>query len=176
MDLLGTKWRIIEYRTAPLTSNLSTKFRVEHKILNIFWCRAVAEKEYDAYGDLSFYYDYDTLEKAILALIEKIGKTKFEKIHNTDKLEIKQLPPIEFKNVIYEVSDADGKNYYIYEGFFDSKIIFFRTNTVYGPSNNLKELIMKCKISGKAISNINDVVEKTESNSEFVKRSFFLID
>lgn len=34
---------------------------------------------------------------------------------------------------------------------------------------------MKCEVSGKTISNINDVVEKTESNSEFVKRSFFII-
>lgn len=174
MDLLGTKWRIVEYRASPLTSNLSTKFRVEHKILNIFWCRAVAEREYDAYGDFSFYYDYDTLEKAIFALVEKIGKTKFEKIQNTDRLEIKQLPPIEFKTVIYEVSDANGKNYYIYEGFFESKTIFVKTKTVYGPSNSIKELIMKCNVSGKTISNINDIVEKTESNSEFVRRSFFI--
>lgn len=175
MDLFGTKWRIIEYRTSPLTSNLSTKFRVEHKILNIFWCRAVAEREYDAYTDLGFFYDYDTLEKAIRALIEKIGKTKFEKIQNTDKLEIKQLPPIEFKNIICEVSNVNGKNYYIYEGFFESETIFIKTNTIYGPSNNLKELIMKCKISGKTISNINDVVEKTESNSGFISNSFLIL-
>ena len=174
MDLLGTKWRIIEYRTSPLTRDLSTKFRVEHKILNIFWCRAVAEREYDAYGDLCFYYDFDSLEKAIFALIKKIGKTKFEKIQSDNKLEIKQLPPIDFKTIIYEVVNADGKNFYIYEGFFESKTIFVKTKTVYGPSNSIKELIMKCNVSGKTISNINDVVEKTESNSEFVKQSFFI--
>ena len=82
---------------------------------------------------------------------------------------------MEFKTVIYEVSNANGKSYYIYEGFFESETIFVKTNMVYGPSNNIKELIMKCNVLGKTISNINDVVEKTESNSGFVKRSFFIV-
>lgn len=164
MDILGTRWRIVEYRFNPYSSSLHTYWTVEHKFAGLFWCRCCGVTHCTPVGDIDF--DFDSLNEAKKALLRKLGPDKFNKIVSCGKLDVKSLPPLTFGHRIIDSTRFGDpcKNYELvyghYEKMKDCEIFIVNEHVISDNDASPLEIMIKARLRGIVVDNGRDFDEK----------------
>ena len=180
--LLSNKFRIREYQVYPSTPNTTTKWAVECKLFGLFWVSCVRDYQ-GGYGDLEFWDDFPTIERARRSLIEKIGIAKLDALTKEGKFEITTIPELRYGHRILcdYLTEGRGKiGYKLTYGYYDQKEhlkIFVGCKDKTDIHKDINELLMKVQLMGLDIDNLEIVKNIQPKNLNYwdVNEGYFIV-